>query len=74
MIKGALSMTDFNHSDETETPKKKVSLQEIMKKQLESKKNQTSSNKANSALSQTTKKMKSQQTKKTNNQHRRTGV
>ena len=35
-------MTDFNHSDETETPKKKISLQEIMKKQLESKKNQTS--------------------------------
>ena len=67
-------MTEINHSDEIETPKKKVSLQEVLRKQLESKKNQNSANKSNSAQTQTTKKMKSQRTKKTNNQHRRTGV
>lgn len=67
-------MTEINHSDEIETTKKKVSLQEVLRKQLESKKNQNSTNKSNSAQTQTTKKMKSQQTKKTNNQHRRTGV
>ncbi len=67
-------MTDVNHSDKIESPKKKVSLQEVLKKQMENKKNQTTSNKSNSAMSQSTKKMKSQQTKKTNNQRRRTGV
>lgn len=67
-------MTDSNHSEEIETPKKKISLQEIMKKQMENKKAQTSASHSNSGISQTTKKMKSQQTKKTNNQRRRTGV
>ena len=35
-------MTEFNHSDEIETTKKKVSLQEVLRKQMESKKNQNS--------------------------------
>lgn len=64
-------MTDSN---ENESPKKKVSLQEAIKLQLENKKNQSSAGKSNSNPLQTTKKMKSQQTKKTNNQRRRTGV
>ncbi|MCQ6273789.1 hypothetical protein JMM81_02200 [Bacillus sp. V3B] len=67
-------MTDSNHSHEIATPKKKISLQEVMKKQMENKKTQASANHSNTRMSQTTKKMKSQQTKKTNNQRRRTGV
>lgn len=67
-------MTNSNHSNDIEIPKKKISLQEVMKKQMESKKAQTSANHSNAGMSQTTKKMKSQQTKKANNQRRRTGV
>jgi hypothetical protein len=67
-------MTNSNHSDDIEVPKKKISLQEVMKKQMESKKAHTSANHSNAGMSQTTKKMKSQQTKKANNQRRRTGV
>ncbi|SFC19457.1 hypothetical protein SAMN05443252_102139 [Bacillus sp. OV322] len=59
---------------EQSAPKKKISLQEAIKKQLESKKNQGDSGKSTINSSQTTKKMKSQQTKKANNQRRRTGV
>lgn len=64
-------MTD---SIENETPKKKMSLQEAIKLQLENKKTQSSAGTSNTNPLQTTKKMKSQQTKKTNNQRRRTGV
>ena len=53
--------------------KKKVSLQEAIRQQLENKKNQDGNGKVNTAPVQT-KKMKSQQTKKTNNQRRRMGV
>ncbi|OIK12476.1 hypothetical protein [Bacillus sp. MUM 13] len=59
---------------EQSAPKKKISLQEAIKKQLESKKNQGDSGKSSINSPQTTKKMKSQQTKKANNQRRRTGV
>ena len=64
-------MTENNHS---EAPKKKISLQEAMKLQLENKKNQsfTGKGKMNNDLS--TKKMKSQQTKKTSNTRRKMGV
>jgi hypothetical protein len=63
-------MTDNNQS---QTPKKKISLQEAMKQQLENKKNQNSGKgKVNADLS--TKKMKSQQTKKPSNSRRKMGV
>ncbi|WP_199256911.1 hypothetical protein [Heyndrickxia camelliae] len=64
-------MTDNNQS---ESPKKKISLQEAMKQQLENKKNQTlpGKGKANNDLS--TKKMKSQQTKRPSNTRRKMGV
>jgi hypothetical protein len=63
-------MTENNQS---QTPKKKISLQEAMKQQLENKKNQNSGKgKVNADLS--TKKMKSQQTKKPSNSRRKMGV
>jgi len=64
-------MTENNQS---EAQKKKISLQEAMKQQLENKKNQSYSDKgkANAVLS--TKKMKSQQTKKASNTRRKMGV
>ncbi|MDF2904436.1 MAG: hypothetical protein K0S25_2074 [Bacillus sp. (in: firmicutes)] len=67
-------MTDSNQQDQTETPKKKMSLQEAIKQQLENKKNQASNNKSSLNGSTATKKLKSQQSKKANNQARRTGV
>ncbi|WP_338452626.1 hypothetical protein R4Z09_12565 [Niallia oryzisoli] len=63
-------MTENNQS---QTPKKKISLQDAMRQQLENKKNQNSGKrKINADLS--TKKMKSQQTKKTSNTRRKMGV
>ncbi|MFJ8511826.1 hypothetical protein [Lysinibacillus xylanilyticus] len=64
-------MTENNHS---EVPPKKISLQEAVKKQLENKKNQSSSNKGKKNVDLSTKKMKSQQTKKTSNTRRKMGV
>jgi hypothetical protein len=63
-------MTDNNQS---QTPKKKISLQEAMKQQLENKKNQTSG-KGKVSADLSTKKMKSQQTKKPSNSRRKMGV
>lgn len=63
-------MTDNNQSD---TPKKKVSLQEAMKKQLENKKNQNSHSKGKANVDLSAKKMKSQQTKKPSNTRRKMG-
>ena len=54
--------------------KKKISLQEAMKQQLEAKKNQASAGNLNGTMSQATKKMKSQQTKKPSNTRRKMGV
>lgn len=64
-------MTEGNQS---ETQKKKISLQEIMKQQLENKKKQNTGGggKLNGDL--TAKKMKSQQTKKPSNTRRKMGV
>ena len=64
-------MTENNIS---EAPKKKISLHEAVKKQLENKKNQTSAFKGKPNADSTTKKMKSQQTKKTSNTRRKMGV
>ncbi|WML50204.1 hypothetical protein RCG23_10555 [Neobacillus sp. PS3-34] len=64
-------MTENNQS---EAPKKKISLQEAMKQQLENKKNQASAGKGNSGMDTSTKKMKSQQTKKPSNTRRKMGV
>ena len=63
-------MTENNIS---EVPKKKISLQEAMKKQLEIKKNQTSTGKGKMNGDHTTKKMKSQQTKKNNKYPQKNG-
>lgn len=63
-------MTENNQS---KAPKKKVSLQEAMKKQLENKKNQNSSSKGKANVDLSAKKMKSQQTKKTSNTRRKMG-
>ncbi|MGV3464187.1 MAG: hypothetical protein ACO1OT_02705 [Heyndrickxia sp.] len=49
--------------NQSEAPKKKISLQEAMKQQLENKKNQTSVGKGKGNTDLSTKKMKSQQTK-----------
>ncbi|MEG0472414.1 hypothetical protein [Solibacillus cecembensis] len=64
-------MTENNQS---EAPKKKLSLQELVKQQLENKKNQSASAKGSSKGDTSTKKMKSQQTKKTSNTRRKMGV
>jgi hypothetical protein len=64
-------MTENNQS---ETEKKKVSLQELMKQQLANKKNQASEGKGMANGGQSTQKMKSQQTKKPSNTRRKMGV
>ena len=64
-------MTENNHS---EAPKKKISLREAVKQQLEIKKNQSSANKVKTNVDLSTKKLKSQQTKKTSNTRRKMGV
>ncbi|MGG3798387.1 hypothetical protein [Metabacillus fastidiosus] len=64
-------MTENNQS---ETPKKKISLQEAVKQQLEIKKNQSSTNKGKKNTNLSTNKMKSQQTRKTSNTRRKMDV
>ncbi|MDP4164289.1 MAG: hypothetical protein Q8906_14775 [Bacillota bacterium] len=64
-------MTENNN---TEAPKKKISLQEAMKLQLENKKKQAAGGKSNSNMDSTTKKLTSQQTKKISNTRRKMGV
>jgi hypothetical protein len=49
----------MNENNQSEAPKKKISLQEAMKKQLEIKKNQTSAGKGKMNADLSTKKMKS---------------
>ncbi|WP_100404364.1 hypothetical protein [Bacillus solitudinis] len=58
----------------TDTSKKKISLQEAIKQQLERKKAQSSSDQSNRNMNQSTKKLSTQSNKKINNQRRRTGV
>lgn len=64
-------MTENNQS---EAPKKKMTLQEAMQQKLESKKNQSSAGKGTTKGDLSTKKMKSQQAKKTSNTRRKMGV
>lgn len=64
-------MTENNQS---EAPKKKISLKEAVQQQLENKKNQSSPNKGKQNADLSTKKMKSQQAKKTSNTRRKMGV
>ncbi|KQL53925.1 hypothetical protein AN964_10730 [Heyndrickxia shackletonii] len=64
----------MTENNPTEAPKKKISLQEAMRQQLENKKNQASAGKRNVNADHSTKKMKSQQTKKPSNTRRKMGV
>ncbi|MFJ7726664.1 hypothetical protein ACIQXV_10900 [Neobacillus sp. NPDC097160] len=64
-------MTESNQAGES---KKKISLQEAMKQQLENKKNAASAGKGLTNGDLSTKKMKSQQSKKPSNTRRKMGV
>ncbi|MFS0823956.1 hypothetical protein [Bacillus sp. 1P02SD] len=64
----------MTENNQTEAPKKKISLQEAMKQQLANKKNQSSTGKGKMNADLSTKKMKSQQTKKPSNTRRKMGV
>lgn len=61
-----------NH--QSETPKKKMSLQEAVKQQLENKKNKASAGNGKMKADLSPQKMKSQQAKKTSNTRRKMGV
>ena len=65
---------ESNQTNPVEEPKKKVSLQEAMKQQLENKKNKAAAGSSNLNNSQATQKMRSQQTKKVSNSRRKMGV
>lgn len=60
--------------ENNENEKKKISLEEAIKRKLASKKQEELNAKQNKYSSTGNKTMKSQQTKKINNQRRRTGV
>lgn len=64
----------MDENNQSEAPKKKISLQDVVKQQLENKKNQAAANKGKANADLSTKKMKSQQTKKTSNTRRKMGV
>ncbi|MFK9090465.1 hypothetical protein [Bacillus salipaludis] len=67
-------MSESNQSNNNEEPKKKISLQEAMKQQLENKKNKSGLGNSISNNSQSAKKLRSQQTKKVSNSRRKMGV
>ena len=62
-------MTEQNNPE-----KKKMSLQDLVKQQLEAKKNNAGGTKGNLKGDTSTKKMKSQQSKKASNTRRKMGV
>ena len=62
-----------NEPNNTQTKKKKLSLQELMKQQLTAKKQEKNKNHKGN-YSTATKSLTSQLTKKPNNQRKRTGV
>jgi hypothetical protein len=64
----------MTENNQPEAPKKKISLQEAMKQQLENKKAQSSNSKGKMNADLSSKKMKSQQTKKPSNTRRKMGV
>ncbi|MGG1674485.1 hypothetical protein ACIFOT_01920 [Neobacillus sp. NRS-1170] len=67
-------MSESNQVNPAETQKKKISLQEAMKQQLENKKSKAAAGSGNMSGSQATKKLTSQQTKKVSNSRRKMGV
>ncbi len=71
---GGFFMSESNQINTQEGPKKKISLQEAMKQQLENKKNKSAAGNSSSNSSQATKKLQSQQTKKVSNSRRKMGV
>jgi len=66
-------LTEKNEVNAQEAPKKKISLKEVIQKQLEAKKNQTSDNNAKGNPAQSAKKMQSQQAKKVSSARRKMG-
>ena len=66
-------MTENKETNAQEEPKKKVSLKEIIQKQLEAKKNQIADNNSKGNSAQSAKKMKSQQAKKVSSARRKMG-
>lgn len=64
----------MTENNQPEAPKKKISLQEAMKQQLENKKAQSSNSQGKMNGDLSTKRMKSQQTKKPSNTRRKMGV
>jgi len=64
----------MTENNQPEAPKKKISLQEAMKQQLENKKAQAANSKGKMNGDLSTKKMKSQQSKKPSNTRRKMGV
>jgi len=64
----------MTENNQPEAPKKKISLQEAMKQQLENKKAKSSNSKGKMNADLSSKKMKSQQTKKPSNTRRKMGV
>lgn len=64
----------MTENNQTEAPKKKMTLQEAVKQQLENKKNKNATTKGKMNGDTSTKKLKSQQTKKTSNTRRKMGV
>lgn len=64
----------MTENNQPEAQKKKISLQEAMKQQLENKKAQSSNTKGKMSADLSSKKMKSQQTKKPSNTRRKMGV
>ncbi|MBV7504666.1 hypothetical protein KW850_05220 [Bacillus sp. sid0103] len=67
-------MTDSNQTNTNEETKKKISLQEAMKQQLQNKKNKSAAGNVSGNNSMATKKLQSQQTKKVSNSRRKMGV
>ncbi|MBE1556109.1 hypothetical protein [Sporosarcina limicola] len=67
-------MTESNETKSTEEQKTKASYKDIIKQQLEAKKNKQNAGNLISGGVQQTKKMKSQQARKASNSHRKMGV
>jgi len=64
----------MTENQQPDAPKKKISLQEAVKQQLENKKNKASAGKGKMKADLSSQKMKSQQTKKASNTRRKMGV
>ncbi|MBO9131212.1 hypothetical protein [Bacillus sp. 165] len=69
-----MSDIEKNAQNANSPEKKKISLEEVMRQKLASKKQGNATGKTTGHSNGAVKGMKSQQTKKTNNQRRRTGI